>query len=272
VPSQKGKGERPKWLRQHCNQQLVNSPHLVFVLVLVELRADAARNREAIVDAALAVFAEQGLDASLDDIARRAGTGNATLYRRFPTRGDLVAAVFAERMVEQLEAVEAGLADTDPWRGFASYVVAVGTMQARNRGIADLVAMDLAIAPEIEAIRTRAFDGLVALVARAHSAGVLRADFTTQDVVLLLMANPGLVERVPEIPEAASARLLHLLLDGFRAESGTDGPPSPSVRDTERAMRDNAQRRLGPTRGAAKGAPTPPCPHDTTTPTSVKDH
>src|SRR3954468_9021673 len=99
------------------------------------LRADAARNREAIVQAAREVFAEQGLDAPLDDIARRAGTGNATLYRRFPTRCDLVAAVFADRMVEHLEAVEAALADQDAWRGFASYVQTVGAMQARDRGI-----------------------------------------------------------------------------------------------------------------------------------------
>src|SRR3954466_8573031 len=100
----------------------------------MRLRADAARNREAIVEAARAVFAEQGLDAPLDEIARRAGTGNATLYRRFPTREDLVAAVFAERMVEQLSAVEAGLANPDAWGGFASYVIAVGAMQARDRG------------------------------------------------------------------------------------------------------------------------------------------
>src|SRR3954454_19562531 len=96
----------------------------------MDLRADAARNRSALVEAAREVFAEQGLDAPLDEIARRAGTGNATLYRRFPTRTDLLAAVFAERMVEQLHAVEAGLANPDPWDGFASYVETVGAMQS----------------------------------------------------------------------------------------------------------------------------------------------
>src|SRR3978361_2560967 len=94
------------------------------------LRADAARNREAIVEAARAVFAEHGLDAPLDEIAKRAGTGNATLYRRFPTRGDLVAAVFADRMAEHLDAVQAGLADEDPWRGFASSPPAGGALHA----------------------------------------------------------------------------------------------------------------------------------------------
>ena len=160
---------------------------------MTTLRADAARNRAAIVQAARAVFAEQGLDAPLDEIARQAGTGNATLYRRFPTRGDLVAAVFADRMAEHLAAVEAGLADDDPWRGFASYMQAVTTLQARDRGIADLVTMDVSAAPEIEQLRSRAFDGLVRLVGRAQEAGALRADFTDQDVVLLLMANACLV-------------------------------------------------------------------------------
>ena len=195
----------------------------------MNLRADAARNREAIVEAAREVFAEQGLDAPLDEIARRAGTGNATLYRRFPTRADLLEAVFAERMAEHVDAVEAGLADPDPWRGFASYVEAVGVMQARDRGIADLVTMDVSAAPEIERLRARAFGGLVRLVERARAAGVLRADFTTEDIVLLLMANAGLVERADGIAVDASARFVHVLLDGFRADAASEGPPAPSA-------------------------------------------
>ncbi len=214
----------------------------------MELRADAARNRAAIVEAAREVFAEHGLDALLGEIARRAGTGNATLYRRFPTRGDLIAAVFAERMAEHLDAVEAALADPDPWHGFASYVEAAGAMQARDRGIADLVTMDVATAPEIERLRSRAFHGLVRLVERARSAGVLRADFTTEDVVILLMANAGLVERAHGITADASARLIHVLLDGFRAHAASDGPPVPGPRRMRLAMRRNAEHRLGATR------------------------
>ena len=215
------------------------------------LRADAARNREAIVDAARAVFAEQGLEAPLDEIAKRAGTGNATLYRRFPTRGDLVAAVFAEQMAAHVEAVETALADDDPWNGFASYIQAVGAMQARDRGIADLVTMDVSSAPEIEELRTRAYDGVVRLVGRAQQAGVLREDFTDQDVVLLLMANAGLVERAHGIPAEASARLIHLLLDGFRARAATNGPAAPAAREVVAAMRHNGERRLGCSRTKA---------------------
>jgi AcrR family transcriptional regulator len=197
------------------------------------------------VEAARAVFAEQGLDAPLDEIAKRAGTGNATLYRRFPTRSDLVAAVFAERMADHVEAVETALEDEDPWNGFVSYIRAVAAMQARDRGIADLVTMDLSSAPEIEQLRSRAYDGVVRLVGRAHGAGVLRADFTDQDVVLLLMANAGLVERAHGISDEASARLTALLLDGLRSQAATSGPPAPSPRDVVAAMQHNGQRRLG---------------------------
>ena len=209
------------------------------------LRADAARNREAIVEAAREVFAEQGVDAPLDEIAKRAGTGNATLYRRFPTRSDLVAAVFAEQMAAQVEAVEAALADDDPWNGFASYIRSVAAMQARDRGIADLITMDLSSAPEIEQLRARAYDGVVQLIGRAHEAGVLRADFTDQDVVLLLMANAGLVERAHGITEEASARLTGLLLDGLRAQAATAGPEAPSALRVMAAMQHNGERRFG---------------------------
>lgn len=147
-------------------------------------------------------------------------------------------------MAEHVDAVEAGLAHGDPWHGFASYIRAAAAMQARDRGIADLVTMDVSTAPEIEQLRSRAFDGLVRLVDRAHAAGALRADFTTQDVVLLLMANAGLVERAHSISAGASARPIHVMLDGFRSSAATQGPPSPSARETELAMRRNGERRL----------------------------
>jgi hypothetical protein len=118
-------------------------------------------------------------------------------------------------------------------------------MQARDRGIADLVTMDVSSAPEIEELRSRAYDGLVRLVARAQEAGVLRDDFTDQDVVLLLMANAGLVERAHGISAEASARLIHVLLDGFRAQAATDGPAAPTAPEVVAAMRRNGERRLG---------------------------
>src|ERR1700754_1301964 len=101
------------------------------------LRADAERNRTALLTAAREVFGEHGLDASLDEIARRAGVGNATLYRRFPSRRDLIAEVFAGQMTEWVDLSELALADPDPWNGFLTYVTRVCEMQATDRGLSD---------------------------------------------------------------------------------------------------------------------------------------
>lgn len=108
--------------------------------------------------------------------------------------------------------------------------------------------MDVSTAPDIERLRSQAFAGLVQLVEQARSAGVVRADFTTEDVVLLLMANAGLVERAQGISADASARLVHVLLDGFRATAATDGPIAPNPRRMRLAMRRNGERHLRSTR------------------------
>jgi len=214
-----------------------------------DLRSDAVRNREALLDAAREVFAEMGLDAPLDEIARRAGIGNATLYRRFPTRADLVLAVFADRMEENLAAVADALEIADPWEGFVAFVEALCCMQVRDRGIADLVTVDLATAPEIERSRSAALRGLHELAQRAQDAGALRRDFTPEDVVVILMANAGLVRSAHEAGPKASARLVHLMLDGLRASAATDGAPPPSRPAMRRAMRRQSEElRLPPPR------------------------
>src|SRR5438094_8772423 len=101
------------------------------------LRPDAQRNRERVVEAARDVFAEQGLEASTNEIARRAGVGVATLFRRFPTRDNLIAAAFTNKMHAYAEAIDEALADPDPWSGFCGYIERVCQMQADDRGFAD---------------------------------------------------------------------------------------------------------------------------------------
>src|SRR5215218_750793 len=100
------------------------------------LRADAERNRERIVSAARDVFAERGLDAPLEAIARRAGVGQATLYRRFSTRQDLLVAAFGPKLAAYTEAIERALQDLDPWRGFCDYLTDIAGMQRGDRGSA----------------------------------------------------------------------------------------------------------------------------------------
>src|SRR6201995_785483 len=103
------------------------------------LRADAERNRTALLTAAREIFGEQGLDASLDEIARRARVGNATLYRRFPSRRELIAEVFAGRMAEYVELAEHALRESDPGAAFVGYLPRVCEMQATDRGLSELL-------------------------------------------------------------------------------------------------------------------------------------
>ena len=171
------------------------------------LRADAADNRRRLVDAARAVFAERGIDAPLDEIARRAGVGNATLYRRFPTRDALVAAAFEDRLAEYAGAAAEALRAPDPWAGFCGYVERVCAMQAADRGARDVLTMTFPTARGLEAQRARAYRDFAELVRRAQAEGQLRADFVAEDLVLLLMANAGVVRgagRPPHWPGSGS--------------------------------------------------------------------
>jgi AcrR family transcriptional regulator len=201
------------------------------------LRADAVANRRRLVAAARAVFAERGLDAPLDEIARRAGVGNATLYRRFPTRDALLAAAFEDRLAEYARAAAAALRAPDPWTGFCGYVARVCAMQAADHGVRDVLTMTFPSAKALEAQRDRAYGAFVELVRRAQAAGHLRADFVPEDVVLVLMANAGIVRGLGAAAPQASARFVALVLDACRAERAQPLPPPPLPAQVYRAMR-----------------------------------
>lgn len=200
------------------------------------LRADARRNRDAIVEAARNAFAERGLETSLDDIAKAAGVGSGTLYRHFPKRDGLVAAVFAERMDELVTAVEEARRNPDPWQGFAGYVRRVCRAQAEDRGLAAIFAVGHG-GEELARSRNQAYDGFIALIDAAKASGGLREDFTAEDIALLLVANAGIIERAGSVATDASERFVALALDGYRAEGATDAPPAVTPRRLLDALR-----------------------------------
>ena len=204
-------------------------------------RADAVRNRHRLLDAAREVFGVQGLNAPLDDIARRARLGNATLYRHFPTRCSLIAAVFAETLRDVAAAVEHALDEPDAWVGFTRHVRTLCGLQAGDRALADLLTATIEGAPDLELLRARAFSGAVALIEHAQRRGELRADFRHEDLVLLLMANAGLVERTAETAPAAWRRHLDYLLDGLRP-TPTTASPTPGKAAVLAAMSAAAHR------------------------------
>src|SRR5688572_7722813 len=192
------------------------------------MRADAERNRERVLDAAREVFAEQGLDASTNEVARRAGVGIATLFRRFPTREELVEAVFAGKMSAYTAAIEDALADPDPWHGFCGYIERVCRMQADDRGFADVLTMTFPTAKGLEEERNRAGHALTELLERAKATGRLRADFAHQDVPLILMANAGVVTATRHAAPDAWRRLVGYLIQAFAAEAAQPLPDPPT--------------------------------------------
>ncbi|MEV4343184.1 helix-turn-helix domain-containing protein [Actinoplanes sp. NPDC049596] len=173
------------------------------------MRSDARDNRERILEAAREVFAAEGLDAPLREIARRAGVGPATLYRRFPTKQALVAEAFTEQMYACYAIVDDGLADPDAWRGLSAVVERLFELHARDRGFAKAF-IDTAA-------RERGLASLAELLRRAEQTGKLRADVTVDDLVLVLLANSGLRATSETTRRAASRRFAELTLRAFAA-------------------------------------------------------
>lgn len=185
------------------------------------LRADAARNRAAIVAVARDVFAEQGLEAPLEAIAARAGVGIATLYRRFPTREKLVAAALVEKVAEYAEAARHALAASDPWDGFAGFVERICELQAGDRGLSDLLSMTLSADEQVEDLRRTANDLLITVIDRAKAAGTLREDFVGEDLVLLLIATAAVMHVTRADAPEAWRRFVALALDAFRSRASS---------------------------------------------------
>lgn len=191
------------------------------------LRADAERNRLRIVDAARAALAEHGVEVPMEEIARRAGVGVGTLYRRFPSRQDLVEAVFLCKAQGYLDAATAALDAPDGWTGFAGYLERLCELQVEDRSLSDVLTMHLSDCPSIAGLRDRWYCAQGALIERAQAEGSLRADLVTEDVILILLANAGVIDATADSAPDAWRRSLGLMLDALRAASATPLPDSP---------------------------------------------
>ncbi|SHF54703.1 transcriptional regulator, TetR family [Streptoalloteichus hindustanus] len=206
------------------------------------LRADAAHNRNRIVEVARTLFAERGIDVPMATIARHARVGVATLYRRFPTRESLITEAFADQFAACLSVVDEALADPDPWRGFCSVIEKICAVQTVDRCFVPAFVTAFPDAVDIERGRERAMWGFAELTRRAKQSGHLRADFATDDLTLLLMATRGITADSPERTLAASRRLVAYLLNSVRADHADPNEPLPpsvplSVHDLLRSPR-----------------------------------
>ncbi|MCH0562201.1 TetR/AcrR family transcriptional regulator [Streptomyces sp. MUM 136J] len=196
-------------------------------------RADALRNRERIVTAAREMFVEHGPDVPLDEIARRAGVGNATVYRNFPDRDALVREVVCSVMERTVAAAQAALAETgDAFEALERFVHAVA--DERISALCPMVSSTFdQNHPDLEAVRERC-EGLVAEVMdRAKAAGQLRPDVGVGDVLIAAaqLSRPPAGTGCLSIDRFAH-RHLQLFLDGLRAPARSDLPgTAPTVED-----------------------------------------
>ena len=195
------------------------------------LRADAARNRVRILAAASDVFAERGLDASTAEIARRAGVGEATLFRRFPSKHDLIVAILAERIDGVIATAEECLEEPDPWRAVERFFEAMVEQQVHDQGALDAVKDECMTSPALAARRKRVMEAISRLLRRAQHAGVVRDDLTAPDIALLTAAA-GSVSGLafPGLRPDLWRRYLGIILDGIRPDGATRLRPPPPPR------------------------------------------
>lgn len=196
------------------------------------LRADARRNRERVLAAATEVFAEQGADASVAEIARRAGVGAGTLFRHFPTKHDLLLATLElgfddiQSAIVEAEGIEGG------WDGLVHVLTVCAEIQSRDRGFLESVGPELFREPSLQRRNRERMDSLGALLERARAAGLVRDDLRAEDIPFLLSAVGGATGKCTsggDISPDLWRRYLGIVLDGMRPAGASPLPvPAPT--------------------------------------------
>ncbi|WP_327308859.1 helix-turn-helix domain-containing protein [Streptomyces sp. NBC_01298] len=191
------------------------------------LRADAVRNIEKIVRAARDVYAELGPDVPLDEVARRAGVGIATLYRRFPDKGALLRAVIDQQFTQDvLPAIDRALTDEDPRRGLASVLEAALASAADEHHVLTAARNAGVLSPEVSA---RFFDALDPLVTRGQRAGVIRGDLVPDDLKRIMSMLVSVLWTM-DPAEEGWRRYVALVMDGLSPAAATPLPhPAPPL-------------------------------------------
>jgi AcrR family transcriptional regulator len=189
------------------------------------LRADAARNADRILRAAREVYASLGADAPVDAIARRAGVGERTLYRRFPSKGDLIRGALDQSIAENLSpAIERARRCVDPLSGLADLVEAAISLGAQEHNLLAAARRAGALA----GVSAPLDEALTELMNRAQEAGLIRPDLVADDLPrIIAMLNSVLWTMDPA--NDGWRRYVALMLDAMTAK-GRRLPPAPSLR------------------------------------------
>lgn len=197
------------------------------------LRKDAERNRRRVLEAARELFAEHGLDTTLDDVARRAGVGIGTVYRRFPGKEDLVEALFAEEVDRLVARAERALEESDPWKAFVDFLVDCTEDMARDHGLREVMLSGSYACGRLATLRDRFAPLGEEVVRRAQEAGALRPDLDPSDLPLVheMIGAVGLLAQ--QVRPEVWRRCLAVVLDGLRARPGLTPMAEPALTHDE---------------------------------------
>lgn len=180
------------------------------------LRADARRNREAVIAAAKRLFADQGLEAQMPEVATAARVGVGTVYRHFPTKDDLIAAIAAERFERLAQAAREGLEADDAWEGISAFIRFSAQIQADDRGLCEVMGSR----PEVmnaAALATGLPELCDRLVERAQRSGELRRDLAWEDIPMIACGLGRITQATVGPATGRWPRLVEIILDGLRA-------------------------------------------------------
>jgi AcrR family transcriptional regulator len=201
------------------------------------MRADAERNRRRLLDAATEMFCERGLDVGVGEIAQQAGVGRGTLFRNFPSKEHLIAAIVVERMRESINRGHAALEASDPGEALFDLIdQSVGRSQT-DRALFDAIAETWLANDEIREIHGELIGVLDALVRRAQDAGAVRTDVSAVDVMMMVKGVCEAVASFQHVKPDLTQRQLDLVRAAISApgvEHPLRGSP-PSLQDLEKA-------------------------------------
>jgi AcrR family transcriptional regulator len=212
------------------------------------LRRDAERNRQRILAAAAGLFSERGLDATLDDVARAAGVGVGTVYRRFPDKESLIRELFRERVDALVTVAEEACTAADPWQGFVTYLEYAAAALAADLGLRQLMMFGNYDRDQVCYARDRMHPVITRLVRRAQASGDLRADFAATDVKMIAFMLASVAEYAAAVTPLVWRRYLAMLLDGLRPSRDSAAElavPAPSADELGELMRPPGQRLPG---------------------------
>jgi AcrR family transcriptional regulator len=204
------------------------------------LRKDAERNRQRILKAAAEVFTERGLEATLDDVARQAGVGVATVYRRFPDKASLTDAMFEERINAMHDLATQALDADDPWEGLVGFMETAAEMLTRDRGLRQILMFAAQGHKRVGYARGRMRPVVGRLVERAQAAGQVRPDLGATDIPVLEFMLGATAEYARDVRPDIWRRYLTLMLDSLRPSRPNFTPlpvPGLSPDELETAMR-----------------------------------